>query len=79
MKCTRTGLIAAVASLCLMASACAQDDRPVASSGPTAPTREDVRAVSPALEQYTQRVLEDDLWKRPGLSRGIAASPPLRS
>jgi 4-carboxymuconolactone decarboxylase len=35
---------------------------------PTTPTPEDVRAVSPALEQYTQSRLLGDLWKRPDLS-----------
>jgi 4-carboxymuconolactone decarboxylase len=35
---------------------------------PTTPTPEDVRAVSPALEQYTQSRLRGDLWKRPDLS-----------
>ncbi|MHC2620262.1 4-carboxymuconolactone decarboxylase [Bradyrhizobium huanghuaihaiense] len=29
---------------------------------------EDIRAVAPALESYAQKVLKDDLWKRPGLS-----------
>lgn len=29
---------------------------------------EDVRAVAPALESYAQKVLNDDLWKRPDLS-----------
>nr|WP_246583381.1 carboxymuconolactone decarboxylase family protein [Bradyrhizobium iriomotense] len=29
---------------------------------------EDVRAVAPALESFAQKVLKDDLWKRPGLS-----------
>lgn len=28
----------------------------------------DVRLVAPALDGYTQAILEDDLWKRPGLS-----------
>lgn len=27
----------------------------------------DIRAVAPALENYEQKVLKDDLWKRPGL------------
>lgn len=31
-------------------------------------TREDVRSVSPALDQYTQDRLLGDAWKRPGLS-----------
>src|SRR5216684_2385653 len=35
---------------------------------PTTPTPEDVRAVSPALEQYTESRLLGDLWKRPDLS-----------
>ncbi|MGX1321833.1 4-carboxymuconolactone decarboxylase [Bradyrhizobium sp. USDA 377] len=29
---------------------------------------EDIRAVAPALESFAQKVLKDDLWKRPGLS-----------
>jgi 4-carboxymuconolactone decarboxylase len=29
---------------------------------------EDVRAVAPALENYAERVIAGDLWKRPGLS-----------
>jgi 4-carboxymuconolactone decarboxylase len=35
---------------------------------PTTPTPEDIRAVSPALEQYTQSRVFGDLWKRPDLS-----------
>lgn len=31
-------------------------------------SREDVRAVSPALERYAKDRLADNLWKRPGLS-----------
>jgi 4-carboxymuconolactone decarboxylase len=31
-------------------------------------TAEDVRMVSPALAQYTQDAIENDLWKRPALS-----------
>ena len=31
-------------------------------------TSEDVRKVSPALENYTRTSIEDDLWERPGLS-----------
>jgi 4-carboxymuconolactone decarboxylase len=30
---------------------------------------EDVRAVAPSLENYAQKVILGDLWKRPGLSR----------
>ena len=35
---------------------------------PSVPTYDDVRAVSPALEQYTKGPLLDGLWKRPELS-----------
>ena len=37
-------------------------------AAPTAPALGDARAVSPALEQYTEGVVLGDLWKRPGLS-----------
>ena len=32
------------------------------------PAKEELRAVSPALVQYREKVLEDDLWDRPGLA-----------
>jgi 4-carboxymuconolactone decarboxylase len=35
---------------------------------PEISTRDDVRMVAPALERYTQKVLVNDLWKRPDLS-----------
>ena len=38
------------------------------------PTRKDVQMVAPALDKYTQNRLLGEVWKRPGLSRGIAAS-----
>ncbi|MFL6450866.1 MAG: carboxymuconolactone decarboxylase family protein [Bryobacteraceae bacterium] len=31
-------------------------------------TAEDIRAVSPALASYTQKLINEDLWKRPDLS-----------
>ena len=49
-----------LASLSLLASSVAQAD-------PTR-TRDDVRAVAPALEKYRQDTLFGDLWKRPGLN-----------
>lgn len=55
-------------------SACAQTRKatvmqnPTTIPIPTAPTLEDIRAVSPALEQYTQNRVLGDLWKRPDLS-----------
>jgi 4-carboxymuconolactone decarboxylase len=38
-----------------------------AKSAPSALTPEDVRKVSPALENYTRTSIEEGLWKRPGL------------
>jgi len=35
----------------------------------SAQPREDIRAVSLALDRYTQNLLMGDLWKRPDLSR----------
>jgi 4-carboxymuconolactone decarboxylase len=35
---------------------------------PSASSSDDLRSVSPALEAYTQGTLDEDLWKRPGLS-----------
>lgn len=35
---------------------------------PSVLSRDDIRAVSPALEHYTQEVLLGGVWKRPGLS-----------
>jgi len=32
------------------------------------PTLEDIRSVSPALEKYAGGTIQEDLWKRPGLS-----------
>ena len=48
----------AIAALSVLA-ACAQGSRPAAS---------DLGAVSPALQQYRDRIVEGDLWQRPGLS-----------
>lgn len=65
-------VVAAGVSLCLMLSACAHTDRTTAmqksSSHTTAPALENVQAVSPALEHYTQASLFGKVWKRPGLS-----------
>jgi 4-carboxymuconolactone decarboxylase len=60
---------AAMASLVLIASpAEAQETNTVQSSMAT-PSREDIRMVAPALDQYTQDRLLGDVWKRPGLGR----------
>ena len=62
----------AIASLSVLACSCAETSNPTAISGSTAQRPaskvEDVQAVSPALEYYSDRVVMGDLWKRPGLS-----------
>ncbi len=55
------------AVLCLVLPACAQKEADT-------PPIQDVRAVSPALERYTQNAVMGELWKRPDLRCGIAAS-----
>src|SRR5437763_1456021 len=62
-------LAATIASLFLIASASAQADqiKPAPSSKPKL-TLEDIRAVAPALEKYTQDRLLGEVWKRPGLA-----------
>jgi alkylhydroperoxidase/carboxymuconolactone decarboxylase family protein YurZ len=35
--------------------------------------------IAPALGDYTHRVLFGDLWKRPGLSRGLRDNRRLRN
>jgi 4-carboxymuconolactone decarboxylase len=56
-------------SLSLFASGAAAAERAASIEGANPMTKsEDVRAVAPALEGYAQKVLKDNLWKRPGLS-----------
>ncbi len=62
-------LTAAATSLLMLAAAHAQTTMTSATPLPTpAPTLDDIRAVSPALERYTTGPLLNELWKRPGLS-----------
>jgi 4-carboxymuconolactone decarboxylase len=61
-------VVATLASLCLVASASAQ------TGTGSMRASNDIRAVAPALEKYTQERLLGDVWKRPGLGardRGI--------
>jgi 4-carboxymuconolactone decarboxylase len=65
-------LAAAIASLSVMVSTCAQAGEtavtPRSEALPPVLMLEDVRMVAPALERYTQGPLLGDLWKRPDLS-----------
>src|SRR2546428_7672964 len=67
-------LAAAIASLVLIASpAQAQETKAMHESKPML-SRDDIRSVAPALDQYNQDRLLGDVWKRTGLSmrdRGI--------
>src|SRR6266852_1848563 len=64
---------AMIASISLVASALAHADQPPSMEGSnmprSTPTLDDIRAVSPALETYAQRVLLGGVWQRPGLSQ----------
>lgn len=60
---------AIVAALSLMATpSLAAEEKSTATGAKPELTREDVRAVAPALDAYTQDRLLGDVWKRPGLS-----------
>jgi 4-carboxymuconolactone decarboxylase len=62
-------LAAAIASLTLIASPAQAQETNTVQSLRAAPSREDIRMVAPALDQYTQDRLLGELWKRPGLGR----------
>ena len=59
-------LLATVISLALIASSVQAQETKVAPKSML--TREDIRMVAPALDQYTQDRLLGDIWKRPGLT-----------
>jgi 4-carboxymuconolactone decarboxylase len=65
-------LAAAMASLSLLGASLAHADQKKGTSMSdtmtSSLTPEDIRAVSPALDQYTTGALQDDLWQRPDLS-----------
>jgi 4-carboxymuconolactone decarboxylase len=63
-------LAALIASLSLIAMSAAQAETPsmsASNAAKTTPTRDDIRAVAPALDKYTQGPVLGDLWNRPGL------------
>jgi 4-carboxymuconolactone decarboxylase len=61
--------VALIASICLIGSALAQGSPATNTQGSKSmPTPEQMRAVAPALEKYSQGALLGDVWKRPGLS-----------
>jgi 4-carboxymuconolactone decarboxylase len=60
-------LAAILFSFCLFGGSAAAGQESIEGANPMSKS-EDIRAVAPALESYAQKVLRDDLWKRPGLS-----------
>jgi 4-carboxymuconolactone decarboxylase len=67
----RTLTAAALAPLALVLVACAHMEptmNPSSPNVPASPTPQDIGAVSPALEKYTQERLMGEVWKRPDLS-----------
>ena len=56
---------AALASLALIGAFAQAQETNMTLKAP--PSREDIRAVAPALDRYTQDRLLNDVWKRPGL------------
>jgi len=61
----------ALTSFSLLLAACSTADKTPANSiaqNPVATSLDDVRAVSPALAHNTEKLLLNEVWKRPGLS-----------
>jgi 4-carboxymuconolactone decarboxylase len=65
-------LIATVATISLLGASLVHADQTkgtvMTDSPPVTVTPENIRSVSPALENYTTGTLQEDLWKRPDLS-----------
>src|SRR3954471_7293287 len=61
-------LAAALFSLCLFAAGSAAAGQASTEGARTMSKPEHVHAVAPALEDYAQKFVHGDLWKRPGLS-----------
>jgi 4-carboxymuconolactone decarboxylase len=61
-------LRATVVSLVFVASSVQAQETKVMLKSKLMLTREDIRMVAPALDQYTQDRLLGDIWKRPGLT-----------
>jgi 4-carboxymuconolactone decarboxylase len=55
-------------SVCLIVSGAAAGQQTTTERANPMSRFEDIRSVAPALENYAQKVIAGDLWKRPGLS-----------
>jgi len=67
-------LVATIVSLALIASSAQAQETKVMPKTKSMLSREDIRMVAPALDQYTQDRLLGDAWKRPVSCRATAAS-----
>jgi 4-carboxymuconolactone decarboxylase len=61
-------LAAILFSSCLVAGGAVAAEPALTEGAKSISKSEDIRAVAPALESYAQKVVQGDLWKRPGLS-----------
>jgi 4-carboxymuconolactone decarboxylase len=61
-------LAATLASLALIAASAQAEEKKAMPISSSTLTRDDVRMVAPALDNYTQDRLLGDVWKRPGLA-----------
>jgi 4-carboxymuconolactone decarboxylase len=61
-------LAATLFSICLFVGVAAAGEQATFQGANPMSKSDDVRAVAPALENYAQKVVLGDLWKRPGLS-----------
>jgi 4-carboxymuconolactone decarboxylase len=61
-------LAATLFSICLFVGVAAGGEQATFQGANPMSKSDDVRAVAPALEDYAQKVVLGDLWKRPGLS-----------
>jgi 4-carboxymuconolactone decarboxylase len=68
---TRAATAAIASALVIATSALSAQTAPAPRTGERSerrPLQEDIRMVSPALDRYRQDVIENGLWKRPGLA-----------
>ena len=61
-------LAATIASLALIASPAQAQETNAMHESKSMPSRDDIRSVAPALDQYNQTRLLGDVWKHPGLA-----------
>ena len=73
---TSLSILALALALALATQVFAQGNQTTSRGVEGAPmlTSGDIQTVSPALERYAQETLHGDLWSRPDLSPGTAAS-----